>query len=179
MMVIVTFAPPRCADRKSDMSKPFIRPVRGDDFDDIFALAQEAGGGMTNLPADEPALRARIDFSVQSFAAGATEPGPEVYMLVLEQDGRVVGTSAVFSAIGLSSGFVNYKVNWMFHASEQLGKRISRRVLSAARMRRILLNGNVMRPMYPKRRGNSPLFLAHLEPDFQLLDERLHTVTGF
>lgn len=111
------------------MSIPFIRPVRHEDFDEILALAKKAGGGMTNLPADEEALQARIDFAVKSFQAGASEPGPEVYMLVLEKDAQVMGTAAIFSSIGLDSGFVNYKVNWTFHASQQLGKRIKRRLL--------------------------------------------------
>ena len=47
------------------MTTPFIRPVRLEDFDDILALAQSAGGGMTNLPADEQALRARVEFARQ------------------------------------------------------------------------------------------------------------------
>ena len=108
---------------------PRVRPIRADDFDQVFALAQRGGGGMTNLPPDREALTARIDHALASFAAGAREPGPEVYFMVLEVDGKILGTSAVFSAIGLDSGFVNYKVNWTFHASEQLGKRISRRTL--------------------------------------------------
>ena len=111
------------------MALPFIRPVRESDFGDVLKLAQSAGGGMTNLPDDEDALRARIEYACQSFATNATTPGREVYMLVLENDGKVVGTGAVFSSIGLDSGFVNYKVNWTFHASEQLNKRIQRRLL--------------------------------------------------
>ena len=106
-----------------------LRPVRRDDFDAVFALAKLAGGGMTNLPHDETALRARIDLAVKSFAAGATAPGGEVYLMVLEKGAAVIGVTAVFSTIGLDSGFVNYKVNWTFHASEQLNKRIRRRVL--------------------------------------------------
>jgi len=111
------------------MTRVYIRPIRHDDFDDVFQLAQQAGGGMTNLPADEDALRARIDHAVCSFAAGATKPGPEVYLMVLDIDGRAMGTTAVFSSIGLDSGFVNYKVNFTFHTSEKLNKRISRRTL--------------------------------------------------
>ena len=111
------------------MTVPFIRPVRPEDFDDVFRLAQQAGGGMTNLPADETALRARIDHAVNSFAAGAKEPGPEVYMMVLDIEGRAMGTAAVFSSIGLDSGFVNYKVNFTIHVSKQLGKRNKRRTL--------------------------------------------------
>jgi arginine N-succinyltransferase len=50
-------------------------------------------------------------------------------MLVLEKEGKVVGTSAVFSAVGLDHGFINYRINKTVHASTQLKKRIERRIL--------------------------------------------------
>jgi len=111
------------------MGDAFIRPVRREDFEEILALAKQSGGGMTNLPPEPDALRARIEFSCESFEAQAREPGGEVYMTVLEQDGRVLGTSAVFSAIGLDHGFVNYRINKTVHVSTQLKKRIERRLL--------------------------------------------------
>ena len=111
------------------MGEAFIRPVRREDFDAILALAQQSGGGMTNLPPEPDALRARIDFACDSFEANAAEPGGEVYMTVLEGDGKVLGTSAVFSAIGLDHGFVNYRINKTVHVSKQLKKRIERRLL--------------------------------------------------
>ncbi|MBI1393004.1 MAG: arginine N-succinyltransferase [Alphaproteobacteria bacterium] len=111
------------------MALPIIRPVRMDDLDQVHALAQATGGGMTNLPPERSALKKRLERAVESFASRATAPGGEVYFCVLEADGKVVGTTAVFSAIGLESGFVNYKVNWTFHASQQLNKRIKRRLL--------------------------------------------------
>lgn len=111
------------------MSLPFMRPVRAGDFEDILALAKQSGGGMTNLPGDREALKARIDFAIDSFSGNPTEPTGEVYMMVLELDGKVVGTSAVFSAIGLDHGFVNYRINKTVHASTQLKKRVERRLL--------------------------------------------------
>jgi len=111
------------------MSLPFIRPVRREDFDEVLALAKQSGGGMTNLPPEPDALRARIDFACDSFEANASEPRGEVYMTVLENDGKVMGTAAVFSAIGLDHGFVNYRINKTVHASTQLKKRIERRLL--------------------------------------------------
>lgn len=111
------------------MTLAFMRPVRREDFDDIFKLAKLSGGGMTNLPPEEDALRKRIDFAAESFEKNADEPGGEVYMLVLEQDGQVIGTSAVFSAVGLDHGFVNYRINKTVHVSKQLKKRIERRLL--------------------------------------------------
>ena len=111
------------------MSLAFMRPVRREDFDEILALAKQSGGGMTNLPPEPDALRARIEFACASFEANASEASGEVYMMVLEDEGRVMGTSAVFSAIGLENGFVNYRINKTVHASKQLKKRIERRLL--------------------------------------------------
>ncbi|NOX94327.1 MAG: arginine N-succinyltransferase [Alphaproteobacteria bacterium] len=111
------------------MSLAFMRPVRREDFDEILTLAKQSGGGMTNLPSDPDALRARVNFVAESFEAGATQPGREVYMMVLENDGKVIGTSAVFSTIGLDHGFVNYRINKTVHASTQLNKHIERRLL--------------------------------------------------
>ena len=111
------------------MALDVMRPVRLDDFDQVLALAQQADAGMTTLPSDEEALRPRIEFAAESFESGASEPGGEVYFLVLERDGEIIGTSAVFSAIGLDHGFVNYRINRTVHVSKQLRKRIERRLL--------------------------------------------------
>ncbi len=111
------------------MTQAFMRPVRAEDFDQILALAKQSGGGMTNLPPEPAALRPRIEFACESYAQNAVEPGGEVYMMVLESDGKVIGTSAVFSAIGLEHGFVNYRINKSVHVSKQLKKRVERRLL--------------------------------------------------
>lgn len=111
------------------MSLAFMRPVKREDYNAILALARQAGGGMTNLPSDPDALRARVGLACESFERNATEPGGEIYMMVLEIDGRVQGTAAVFSAIGLDHGFVNYRINKTVHVSKQLKKRIERRIL--------------------------------------------------
>lgn len=111
------------------MGVAFMRPVRREDYDAILALAQQSGGGMTNLPSHPDALRARVALACESFEKDAAEPGGEVYMMVLDVDGRVLGTAAVFSAIGLDHGFVNYRINKTVHVSKQLKKRIERRIL--------------------------------------------------
>lgn len=111
------------------MSMAVMRPVRREDFDQVLALAKQSGGGMTNLPGDPETLRARIDFSVSSYESNPDSPSGEVYMMVLERDGKILGTSAVFSAIGLEHGFVNYRINKTVHVSAQLKKRVERRLL--------------------------------------------------
>lgn len=111
------------------MSLAFMRPIRESDFEAVHALAEKSGGGMTNLPSDRAALKARIFHAVESFEKNARTPGGEIYTMVLEADGRVIGLSAVFSAIGLRSGFINYRINREFYSSAELGKHIVRRVL--------------------------------------------------
>ena len=111
------------------MSLAFMRPVKREDFDAILALAKQSGGGMTNLPSDPDALRTRVNFAADSFAANADGPNGEVYTMVLDVDGKVMGLSAVFSAVGLDYGFVNYRINKTVHISKQLKKRFERRLL--------------------------------------------------
>ncbi len=111
------------------MTTAVMRPVRREDFDQVLALAKLSGGGMTNLPSDPDALRARIEFSAASYEANAEAPSGEVYMLVLEEGGKILGTAAIFSAVGLEHGFVNYRINKTVHVSKQLKKRVERRLL--------------------------------------------------
>lgn len=114
------------------MSVPVIRPVRPEDYDQLRAFARQTGGGMTNLPDDDDALRDRIMRAVDSFRSGATAPGPEVYMTVLEDDGRILGTAGVFAAIGLKEGFINYKLIDEVHYSAEYERTTRRTVLMPA-----------------------------------------------
>jgi arginine N-succinyltransferase len=111
------------------MSVPFIRPVRREDYDQLRAFARVTGGGMTNLPDDDKALKERIGHAVDSFASGATKPGAEVYMTVLEEDGKILGTAGVFAAIGLKEGFINYKLIDEVHYSAEYARTTRRTVL--------------------------------------------------
>ncbi|HBK91587.1 MAG TPA: arginine N-succinyltransferase, partial [Parvularcula sp.] len=101
------------------MSVPFIRPVRREDYGQLREFARVTGGGMTNLPDDDDALKERVGRAVDSFASGAARPGGEVYMTVLEEDGKLLGTAGVFSAIGLKEGFINYKLIDEVHYSAE------------------------------------------------------------
>jgi arginine N-succinyltransferase len=111
------------------MTVPFMRAVRESDLPAVHALALQAGGGMTNLPADEKTLRAKIAASVADLSKGATRPAGETYMLVLDQNGTAMGTAAVFGSIGKATGFVNYRINREFYFSISQNKRFERDVL--------------------------------------------------
>ncbi|MGF1605247.1 MAG: arginine N-succinyltransferase [Rhodothalassiaceae bacterium] len=107
-----------------------LRPIRRADLPVLMDLARATGYGMTSLPPDEPTLARRIDQSIASFAkADVDRPGPEYYLLVLERDGRVVGTTGVFATVGLAEPFYSYRVLHLTQVSRQPAKKIDTELL--------------------------------------------------
>ncbi len=108
-----------------------VRPARIEDLDALLELARLSGGGMTNLPNDAETLRARIEWSVQSFAKPVTEPQDEVYILVLEEpdNGQVVGTASILSRIGARWPFYSYKLGRVTHVSQELNRTAAMQIL--------------------------------------------------
>lgn len=109
-----------------------IRPAAEDDLDRLVELAASIdGGGMTTLPADRDILEAKIKSSVENFGHDITHPGPESYLLVLEDTstGTVGGTAAVFARIGLEKAFYTYSLTKTTHVSVELGRHNTHDVL--------------------------------------------------
>ncbi len=100
-----------------------IRPIRLDDLDALLHMAQTAGTGFTSLPPNRDFLLAKIERSVQSFAADVMQAGPERYLFVLEDvdSGEVGGCCAIEAACGLDEAFYSYRVGLTVHASRELG----------------------------------------------------------
>lgn len=110
-----------------------IRPARKDDLDRLVELAASIeGGGMTTLPADQGILREKIRSSTQNLERDITDPGPESYLLVLEdtETGTVGGTAAVFARIGLEKAFYTYSLTKTTHVSAELGQHNTHDVLN-------------------------------------------------
>lgn len=109
-----------------------IRPVREDDLDRLEELASSIeGGGMTTLPQDRDILAAKIKSSIDDFSKTIKEPGPESYLLVLEDTdtGKVWGTAAVFARIGLEKAFYTYSTTKNTHVSVELKKHTTHETL--------------------------------------------------
>lgn len=68
------------------MSVIKMRHARMDDLDDIFALAQAVGTGMTTLPADKATLQKRLERTARTLA-GQTERADSGYLFALEKMG--------------------------------------------------------------------------------------------
>lgn len=99
-----------------------IRPIVAADYPALMQIAHDSGVGFTSLPTNEQLLRSRIAHSEESFAANATKPGTEGYLMVMEDTdtGTVVGTCGLDSAVGLDNAFYHYHLGKVVHSSQEL-----------------------------------------------------------
>jgi arginine N-succinyltransferase len=106
-----------------------VRPVAARDLPQMTTLIRALGSGMTTMPGDPGALAAKIDRSEQSFAGHAKSDLQ--YVLVLEDDqGRLLGTSAVYPRIGDTHGFFSYKLTRLVQRSQLLARRTDLELLT-------------------------------------------------
>lgn len=100
---------------------PFIRPVRLTDLDQLLVLSRSTGFGLTTLPPDRKLLERRVQASLQGFEQRLREPSGQSYLLVLERDGQVLGTSGMASKTGGFDPFYAYRLETEHFASKTLG----------------------------------------------------------
>ncbi|MDF3196653.1 arginine N-succinyltransferase [Pseudomonas sp. 1928-m] len=97
-----------------------VRPVRSTDLPALFQLARSTGAGLTTLPANEERLAHRVGWAEKTFRGEAARADAD-YLFVLEDDnGEVVGISAVAGAVGLREPWYNYRVGLTVSASQEL-----------------------------------------------------------
>ncbi|SHL69802.1 arginine N-succinyltransferase [Phytopseudomonas punonensis] len=98
-----------------------VRSVRAGDLPALIDLARSTGTGLTTLPANEARLAYRVGRAEKTFR-GEAERGDCDYMFVLEDDdGRVLGISAIAGGVGLRESWYNYRVGLTVCASQELG----------------------------------------------------------
>ena len=99
-----------------------IRPIRKDDYEELYQIAQESGHGFTSLPVNDELLRNKIARSEASIDKAVEQPGDEGYLFVLEdtQTGKVLGTSGIEAAVGMTDAFYHYRQGKVVHNSQTL-----------------------------------------------------------
>lgn len=109
-----------------------IRAANADDLDHLYEMAKLTGGGFTNLPADRPALKARLDRSGAAFARTDEIPGDECFVLILEntRTGDVRGTCQVFTQVGQQHPFYSYRIGTLTQKSKELNRTFRAEMLS-------------------------------------------------
>jgi arginine N-succinyltransferase len=97
-----------------------VRPVRNTDLPALFQLARSTGAGLTTLPANEERLAHRVGWAEKTFRGEVARADAD-YLFVLENDdGEVVGISAIAGAVGLREPWYNYRVGLTVSASREL-----------------------------------------------------------
>jgi len=99
--------------------------VRPADFADLPALerlAQQAGIGITNFPANRERLNDKIASSRRSLQTDVVQPGNESYLFVLVDTSKdsIVGCCGIDAMVGTDSPFYSYRIDEVVHASPQL-----------------------------------------------------------
>ncbi len=98
-----------------------LRAATPADLPDFERFAAASAIGITTLPADAAKLATRLAQSAQAFASGDDSSGEEIYLFVLEDRGRVVGTSGIAASAGFAYRFYSYRNEMVVHASAALG----------------------------------------------------------
>lgn len=109
-----------------------IRPCNENDLDDLVHLSHTVGKGMTSMPADEKAWHEKIAASAKAFDYRQAPAPVSTYFMVLEDtdSGHVIGTTAIYTGVGLTQPFYSYKVSTLVSSSLDLSTLRSTRVLS-------------------------------------------------
>ncbi|MCV6590355.1 MAG: arginine N-succinyltransferase [Marinobacterium sp.] len=109
-----------------------IRPCKTSDLDDLMAISHAVGDGMTSMPACENAWREKIAASERAFSDPGKADDVSTWFMVLEdhESGRVVGTTAIYTGIGLDKPFYSYKISTLVSRSHDLGTTRHVKVLS-------------------------------------------------
>ncbi|MGI9279563.1 MAG: arginine N-succinyltransferase [Endozoicomonas sp.] len=99
-----------------------VRPIEYHDLSALEALANNARGSMTTLPANRDHLAELIYKTRDSLSTEVESAGEESYHFVLEDlnKGEILGISGIIAAVGLSTPFYNFRVDEEVHASETL-----------------------------------------------------------
>ena len=109
-----------------------IRPSQISDIDDLMAISHAVGRGMTSMPADGGAWREKLTASQRAFSDAGANDSSSTYFMVLEDHltGRVVGTTAIYTGIGLQLPFYSYKISTLVSSSTELAITRQAKVLS-------------------------------------------------
>jgi arginine N-succinyltransferase len=104
------------------MSHPIVRTAIAEDLEALHRLALAGGTGLTNLPPDRDALRAKIETSEAALDSEAVRAGGAAILLIVELEGRAVATSCVFPRVGAEWPFYSYRLTRQAARSRAVGR---------------------------------------------------------
>lgn len=100
-----------------------VRPARQQDLADLMEMAALAGSGMTTMPQTERTMSHRIYRSQEAFIRPEPLESGEVFFMVLEVDGKAVGTASIFTKLGADRPFYSYRVSHITNEAPEINIR--------------------------------------------------------
>lgn len=99
-----------------------IRTLQERDLDDLYAMAEAAGKGLTTLPPDRDVLVRKIEDARRTFSQQCP-PEAGLYLFGLEDTatGHCVGVTGIQARVGLDEVFYNYRLSMTVSDSRELG----------------------------------------------------------
>ncbi|OHV07116.1 arginine N-succinyltransferase [Kushneria phosphatilytica] len=111
-----------------------VRPAGIEDLPALMRLAEASVPRLTNLPAHQERLAARLEQSTRALSAPIEAPGEECYTFVLEDrtpsTPEVVGTASLRACAGAREAYYTWRREMLIHASQQLDVRREVSILS-------------------------------------------------
>jgi len=109
-----------------------VRMARSADLDQMMDLASFTEDGLTNFPHDRAALEEKIRWSERSCLAAIDTPDDEFYLFVLEDmaSRKIIGTSSIYSRVGVRWPFYSYKLSRITHVSRGVDRHFSTQILT-------------------------------------------------
>ena len=98
-----------------------VRPARKNDLPSLLKLLEHVDPGMITMPQNEAAMALRLERSLDAFAQTLGSPNGEAYFLVMEEDGRIIGTSSIFTSLGKHRPFYSYRIMRQSKTSPETG----------------------------------------------------------
>lgn len=138
-----------------------IRPIRNKDLDALYGMAEEAGVGVTSLPANRDLLARRIALAEDAIEQRVA-PEHARYLFAMEDldTGRCAGVCGIDARVGLDDVWYNYRVSTMVNASSELGIHVQTPTLF---LTNDMTNCSELCSLYlaePYRQGGNGLFLS-------------------
>jgi arginine N-succinyltransferase len=107
-----------------------LRTAGPEDVDALLALAKAGGTGLTNLPPHRRALRQRLEASAAALSdPEVREAGAGIMFVVVDPNGAVLATSAVFARVGVEWPFYSYRLVRQTRDSRTAARRTSQNLL--------------------------------------------------
>lgn len=106
------------------------RNAKESDLQDIYQLTRKNVIGITTIPKNKKLLKARLQWSIDSFNKKIKKPDKEYYLFVLEDEGKVVGISAIEAKIANEMPFYSYKISKRNLISHALNIRCVHQILT-------------------------------------------------